>query len=563
MSAMILITTQSTAQNNPVLSNPAKTKSTNNAQTSSEKINNSSSNTITNPATTNVNNKNNSTTSSASVYGTTSTSVQANVPYDTVINGVKYRKKYYKQSFPAQYRYDYVDQYYYTNYALGLDYTNESYLNKDWYNQEINDLSWDTLGQLKNSSGFNIYFIGKLPLQQFMPIGRLTWGIDMGMNHFRRGTKNNVELSTINKDSGFTRLETMAFNMSAMLRQEYALGRFYPFIGLHGGFALYSTDQYTQSYIQLVDYETSGTVEVRTSATLYWSPEIGFRVRLAPAVSFTASYERRYGNSINITDIHRTTFNGLSYNEKSNSLNYATETFKFGLLFDLGGRERERKEVVPARDTTISYLEAINESNYSNNTQQNNSQQSSVQNPCPCPCPPSVITPNTPTGNNSNIHLQGGTGTLNNGTGTINGGAGSINNGTGSINSGAGSINNGTGSINSGTTNSGLGSSKSKVDGPTTSGEISNSSQSTNTTNKSSSGANILIYGGGSTVNGGTPRSSSTGTGVITPGGSIGTGSGANGGIKLPKGSGTSAKPPVKAFPGISTPPVTIKKPKS
>ncbi len=529
------------AQTNPILTNPAKTKSTSSASTSIDSKSTATPSSNQGAASGSLGSTNPSV--SGNSITTTTTQVNSNVPYDTMINGVKYRKKTFNQHYPAQYKYEYIDQYRYTNYALGLDYTNESYLENDWNNNVLNDLKWDSLGQLQNSSGFNIYFIGKLHPERLIPAGRFNWGIDMGFSHFRRGSKNNVELSTINKDSGFTRLETMAFNMSGMLRYEYALGRFYPFIGIHGGFSVYSTDQYTQSYIQLVDYETSGTTSVRNSATVYWSPEVGVRVRLTPGVSMVAAYERRFGNNINITDISKSKFNGLAYSENSKSINYNTETFKIGFLFDLGGRERERKEIVPARDTTIAYLEAVNETTTTTtNTQQNSYQQNTVNNPCPCPCLPTTITPNAPTGN-SGVNLNGSSSTNSNS------------------------------SINTGT--SGIGSSKSKVDSPVTGSEIPTSTS----TNKTNSGANILIYGGGNGSTGNTSsgrsgtgsginvggKNSSTGGNIVLPGGTIGNGTGSGigvgSGVKLP--TGTSAKPPVKSFPGISTPPVTIKKPKS
>lgn len=532
---MLLPQITANAQSSSVLTNPVKSKTSTTSKTSPENptVSTSSVNT-----TSGTSNSNSVVTSST----TTQSTVTSNVPYDTMINGVKYRKKYYKQQYPAQYKYEYIDNYRYTNYALGIDYTNESFLKNAGENNGTDvNMRWDSLGQLQNSSGVNIYFIGKLHPEKFMPFGRFNWGIDMGFSHFRRGEKSNVELGTINKDSGFTRLETMAFNMSGMLRYEFAMGRIYPFVGLHGGFAVYSTDQYTQSYINLVDYETSGSVDVRNSATLYVSPEVGVRIRVAPAVSIVASYERRFGNTVNVTDITRTQFNGLAYNEKSNTVNYNTETFKLGFLFDLGGHERERKQITPARDTTIAYLEVVNENTYTN-TQTTNYQQNTVNNPCPCPCPPNnSVTPSLPN-QGSSIQTQSG----NSAVGT-----------TGSTSS---SSSNGTTLISNGTS-SGIGSSKSKVDSPVSTGGAINSTQPSTTTNKSSSGANILIYGGSNSSGSGSGSissgNSSTGTGVIKSGGTIRTGSG----ISVPR--GTTIKPPVKAFPGISTPPVTIKKPKS
>jgi len=527
------------AQSSGALSNPVKSKSTTASKTSPENPTVSSSAVNTTSGTRNSNSVVTSNT-------TTQTTVSSNVPYDTMINGVKYRKKHYKQQYPAQYRYEYIDQYRYTNYALGIDYTNESFLKNVGENNATDlPMSWDSLGQLQNSSGVNIYFIGKLHPEKFMPFGRFNWGIDMGFSHFRRGEKSNVELGTINKDSGFTRLETMAFNMSGMLRYEFAMGRIYPFIGLHGGFAVYSTDQYTQSYINLVDYETSGSVDVRNSATLFVSPEIGVRIRVAPAVSIVASYERRFGNTVNVTDITRTQFNGLAYNEKSNTVNYNTETFKLGFLFDLGGHERERKQIAPARDTTIAYLEAVNE-NTQTNTQTTHYQQNTINNPCPCPCPPTnSVTPSIP---NQGSTIKGSTIQTQSGNSAV-GTPGTSNNTT----------SNGS-SINVTGSSFGIGSSKSKVDSPVSTGGAINTTQPSTTTNKTSSGANILIYGGSNSTGSGSTSSGNSSTGVIVkPGSSIKTGTGS--GISIPK--GTAIKPPVKAFPGISTPPVTIKKPKS
>ena len=92
------------AQTTPILSNPAKTKT--NTATSSSIESKSISSSTNNPVTASGSSIATNKTVSGNSVVTTSTVGNSNVPYDTMINGVKYRKKTFKQQYPAQYRYE-------------------------------------------------------------------------------------------------------------------------------------------------------------------------------------------------------------------------------------------------------------------------------------------------------------------------------------------------------------------------------------------------------------------------------------------------------------------------
>jgi hypothetical protein len=261
-----------------------------------------------------------------------------------------------QQSEPT-YQYISKPKRYINDFALGLYYSQESFLDP---------ISWDSLrfrnsdaqfvpgSQMNKVSGFGFHFL--FGGRQFVPqtqIGSFNWGLGMDFNHFRRGPKSDVVFNTDLEDKGFTRLETSAFNFHGIARFEKRVGLIYPYAAAKIGFNLYSTQQYTEAYRNSTSYESQNTENISTDVTPFFSYELGVRARLTGGFSVFASYENRTGNKLEVVNLSQSTFNGFTYNNDVRVLDYKIENIKFGVLFNLSAAERERREITPERfDTT-------------------------------------------------------------------------------------------------------------------------------------------------------------------------------------------------------------------
>lgn len=250
-----------------------------------------------------------------------------------------------------QYSYTPKKTNYVTQFALGIDYTDESYLVKP---------TWDSLGQLQNSSGFNIYWIGS-PIQKNiwnqndLNTGILNWGGGFNFNHYKSGEKFNVEFNTANLDSGFTKLETSAVQFFLFSKYEYQFGRIYPFLAINTGFNVHTVKQYSETYLLLTEYESTNQVNLNNSVNVYVAPEVGLRIRVYQNLSIVASYQQRFGSDIEIVDLHNTKFNGLraQYTPNLNKVKFETGMFKMGLLFDFSEKKEKRIVKDGFYDTTM------------------------------------------------------------------------------------------------------------------------------------------------------------------------------------------------------------------
>lgn len=267
-----------------------------------------------------------------------------------------------------EYTYIKKEQNYVSAFALGLDYSQESYLSKP---------NWDSMNQLQNAGGFNIYWIGpaigrNLWNQNGANSGLVNWGGGFNFNHFRSGDKYNVEFNTVNRDSGYTRLKTSAVQFYLFARYEYQMGRVYPFVAFNAGINAHSTNQHSKTYLTLTEYESTSSETIESEANVYIAPEVGVRVRLNSYVSLVTSYQQRMGTDIGIIDLHNSKFNGLmpQYSANLNKVKYETGMFKVGFLFDMSMDKHEKKIVKEGYYDTTEVLE------YPPTT-----------NPCPpCPC---------------------------------------------------------------------------------------------------------------------------------------------------------------------------------
>lgn len=249
--------------------------------------------------------------------------------------------------------YEYIPlrQNYITNFALGLEYNNESF-------KGLGPNSWDSLGQLKNSSGFDFYFLfSALPKSMISNWGNINWGLGMGFNQFSNGDLHNVALNTTREDSAYTHVKNNTLHLYSTLRYEFQLGRFYPYLGMQGGVSFYNSNQYTETYVPITDYEAFGSIDLHNSVAGYLSTEIGMRVRLNTAISMYVSYIDKRGGDLEVIDVNNSTFNGLSFDGVVRDVKYNTNQWKIGFLFDLSTNKYEKRVIKEGYyDTSIVVL---------------------------------------------------------------------------------------------------------------------------------------------------------------------------------------------------------------
>lgn len=278
---------------------------------------------------------------------------------------------------PEQYRNVPHRDNYISVFALGVDLAREQFVSKP-------DIEGWGHGYLEPTSGFNIYGI-YMPKsfrnirQNNRSIGSFNWGFGLSVNQFRKSNEETVEINTANRDLAKTRLTSDHFSFYSIARYEWGLGRLYPFVGLSGGFVYASTQLETRNFLQLSGYENSSTNHVHGSSTAFIAPEIGMRLRLNSWVSAVVAYEWRSGSTIKMDDYDATYFNTsqAQFNTTRKNVEYQTEAWKFGFLFDLSGNKHSREVVREAYTDTTYVMEQIQ-----------------PEKPCPpCPACPTNTTP--------------------------------------------------------------------------------------------------------------------------------------------------------------------------
>lgn len=193
------------------------------------------------------------------------------------------------------------------------------------------------------SAGFNL---------QFMSGNRLkntSWGLyggfDWGMQFYGHGQKTNVVLNNTSQDSGFTRLHTYSMDFLGRAHLEYARFPIIPYVNFAAGPRIYSTGQTVSSYLDLKETESSTSHNAHLSVSMMYGVGVGARVRVSKVVSLDARYELMRGTPVNIVDMNRSTFNGLSYDLKMDKVTPFVQQFKVGLIFDVSEGDYEKKLV--------------------------------------------------------------------------------------------------------------------------------------------------------------------------------------------------------------------------
>lgn len=288
---------------------------------------------------------------------------------DSVIVRNSHREVQKIRYHPPQYRYVPTPRNYISGFGLGIDYTNESFTN-------LEEMAWDSSeNYISGSSGFSMYGL-VMPrtirkLKETSPnLGSFNWGFGFNVNQFHKSSKERVVINTINQDSAHTRLETSNFSLYTMSRYEWAMGRVFPFVGVQAGFSLLSTDQVTETYMVMTEYESHKQENLTTNVAYYWAPEVGVRFRLGTAVSAVLSHEWKMGSQIDLADVNNTQFDGLQLSATSQKVTYQTSMWKIGFLFDLSSNHGKKVLIHEAYTDTTMVMERIYD-----------------ENPCPpCPC---------------------------------------------------------------------------------------------------------------------------------------------------------------------------------
>ena len=307
---------------------------------------------------------------------------------DSVITRSTHRQVQKITYHPAQYNYISTPRNYISGFGLGLDYTNEAFTNLD-------QLSWDSSeNYISGSSGFNMYgLVMPKAIQRWKEkspsMGSLNWGFGFNVNQFHKSRKERVVINTVNQDSAHTRLETANFSLYTMARYEWAWGKIHPFIGFQGGVSLLSTDQVTETYMMMTEYESHKQENITTNAAFYWAPEVGVRLRMSNWASLVLAHEWKMGSQIELADVNNTQFNGVEMKANQQQVNYQTGMWKIGILFDLSTNQRRKELVKESYYDTTMVMEEIQENK-----------------PCPpCPCE-TKTTPRTQPVPNKKIDME-------------------------------------------------------------------------------------------------------------------------------------------------------------
>jgi len=290
-----------------------------------------------------------------------SISNQSNAQDSTKLKSSK--KRMVVNNHPAQYSYQYYTEPYIQDFAIGIDYQNETFDQK---------LTWDESKHYQSSGGFNIYFLANSKLtRNKLPFGSINWGGGFAMNFQGDGKYEYVQMNTTNLDSAKTNLSVISPQLYTFVRAEIKVGPFYPFIGLGAGVKWYSTSQNTETLVTLKDYESNTSDHITSTGSMYLAPEIGLRIRLTNTTSLVSSYSWISGGELNLTDLKNSNFNSWRYNIVNQKANMNVSQVKFGILFDVSERKSNKKLIKEAySDTTYINEDEINSNTY----------------PCPC-CP--------------------------------------------------------------------------------------------------------------------------------------------------------------------------------
>lgn len=244
---------------------------------------------------------------------------------------------------PATYHYVPTNNHHISGFALGMDYSHER------FNAGNADMSWDSSEMYTGGAGgFNIYGLVMpktfLNLMSKSPnMGSFNWGFGLNVNQFHRSREERTAISTIRQDSVLTRIESSNVSLYTMARYEWRRGIFHPFIGVQAGVSLISANQVTETIVTMTEYESYTSRNLHTVASSYVAPEMGVRMRVAPAVSLVVSHEWKMGTQVKLSDLNNTQFNGILISAPQQEVAYQTGMWKFGILFDLSGNKNRRE----------------------------------------------------------------------------------------------------------------------------------------------------------------------------------------------------------------------------
>lgn len=218
-----------------------------------------------------------------------------------------------------------------------------------------NPISEELQDSGRQNAGFSIQIMSSNLLKN-SDLGAYLGG-EFGMQFLGRGPKSQVVINTVHQDSGYTRLNSMS--MDFFMRGHLEYGRFFikPYLNFMAGPRIYTTGQHTESYMKLTDYENSDQSNVHTSVSLMAGAAIGARVRIAPLVSLDARWEYMRGTAVNLVNLDKSEFNGLSYTLSKFNATPEYSQFKVGILFELSDNSpKEDKRYTQYNQSEMSSL---------------------------------------------------------------------------------------------------------------------------------------------------------------------------------------------------------------
>jgi hypothetical protein len=197
-----------------------------------------------------------------------------------------------------------------------------------------------SMDSLRQNAGFNFQFMSRNLFPSPLVGGYM--GFDFGMQFYGRSKNNPVVLNNTTQDSGYTRLGTLSLDFLVRGHIEFGQYRLKPYVNVFAGPRIYSTNQHVASYLSLKNNESSTDHNASSAVSLLYGAGVGLRYRVSKVVSLDVRGEYMNGTAVNLVNMDKSKFNGLSYDLNKFTVNPEYLQWKVGLLFDLS--EDDSKE---------------------------------------------------------------------------------------------------------------------------------------------------------------------------------------------------------------------------
>lgn len=203
-------------------------------------------------------------------------------------------------------------------------------------------------------AGFNIQFMSGDRYKRNLQTG-IYLGFDFGVQFMGRSSNSNVVLSTLNRDTGFTRLSTRSYDFLFRAHIEQTGRDLVPYLTFHAGPRVFATGQFVKSYLPMVEYNSSSYTNAHVSADMAYGGGVGLRWQLGNTVSLDARYELNGSLSSQTVDLNESTFSGLSHNIVLKPAEALQGFLKFGFIFNLSTPRYDKRLISPGYYRHVVY----------------------------------------------------------------------------------------------------------------------------------------------------------------------------------------------------------------